>query len=276
MKALPQPTQFGVRYASIFQDASVVTAYPNRVPYPPETFDLLARLIDKSVFPVRVLDAGCGAGQMTSGLLTHADQIDAIDISAAMIAAGQLMPYGADPRIRWVVGGIEEVALQSPYALIVAADSLHWMPWPVTLTRFAQALSPNGYLALVERRATVGDWRAELTPLLAQYSMNQEFQPYTMLTIADELAQRGLFKQVGVWETAPVDFAQPIAAWIEAIHSGNGFSRDRMDASLAAEFDRRVRTVAEAHCAHGQVEQQVHARIVFGKPLADHVGAAHE
>ena len=44
MKALPQPIQFGVRYASIFQDASVVTAYPNRVPYPPETFDLLARL----------------------------------------------------------------------------------------------------------------------------------------------------------------------------------------------------------------------------------------
>ncbi|MEZ4621426.1 MAG: hypothetical protein R2867_38820 [Caldilineaceae bacterium] len=64
-----QPKQFGTEYSSIFQDASVVAAYPHRAPYPPETFAKLAELIDPSVAPVRLLDAGCGTGQMTSGLL---------------------------------------------------------------------------------------------------------------------------------------------------------------------------------------------------------------
>ncbi|MEZ4707180.1 MAG: class I SAM-dependent methyltransferase [Caldilineaceae bacterium] len=276
MKILPQPKQFGVEYASIFQDASVVAAYPNRAPYPPQTFELLAGLIDQSVAPVRILDAGCGTGQMTSGLLPHAEQIDAVDISAAMIDAGRQMPYGADPRIRWVEGALEEAELRPPYALIVAAASLHWMPWAQTLPRLAESLSTGGVLALVETSATMGDWRSELTPLLAHYSMNQDFQPYNMLTVADELAQRGLFQQVGVMETAPVDFHQSIDAWIEAIHASNGFSRDRMAVQQVAEFDRQVRQIVAKHCPNGEVPQQIRARVIFGKPLTGLEGAACE
>lgn len=57
-----QPKQFSYEYASIFQDASVVAAYPA------EIFEILAALIDKTVSPCRLLDAGCGTGQMTVGL----------------------------------------------------------------------------------------------------------------------------------------------------------------------------------------------------------------
>lgn len=38
---LSQPRQFARHHASVFQDASVVAAYPNRVPYPSETFHIL-------------------------------------------------------------------------------------------------------------------------------------------------------------------------------------------------------------------------------------------
>lgn len=85
---LHQPKQFSYEHASIFQDASVVAAYPQRASYPAETFALLAELIDKTDAPCRLLDAGCGTGQMSAGLLSYADQIDAVDLSAAMIAAG--------------------------------------------------------------------------------------------------------------------------------------------------------------------------------------------
>ena len=144
-----QPQQFSATHASIFQDASVVDAYPYRPPYPAATFAVLAGLIDRGVTPCRILDAGCGTGQMTASLLPYADHIDAVDISAAMIEAGQQMPYGADPKLTWIVGGIEQVVLQPPYALIVAAASLHWMPWATTWPRFARVLSPNCFLALV-------------------------------------------------------------------------------------------------------------------------------
>lgn len=268
MNANSQPKQFSPEYASVFQDASVVAAYPNRAPYPPETFDRLAGLIDRAVAPVRVLDAGCGTGQMTSGLLPHVDEIDAADISAAMIKAGKQMPYAADLRINWITGPIEEVELRPPYALIVAAASLHWMPWAVTLPRFARMLAANGYLALVENRPTRQPWADELRPLLAHYSMNQDFQPYDMNTVAATLAKQGLFQETDRIEVSPITYQRSIDAWIESIHAANGFSRDRMDATLAAEFDAQARKIVAAHCPSGEVEQQVRARIIYGKPLA--------
>lgn len=223
---------------------------------------------------MRILDAGCGLGQMTQGLLPHADQIDAVDISAAMIDAGQRTPYGADSRIRWLVGSVDVVALRPPYALIVAAASLHWMPWESTLPRFAEALGPEGYLAVVENRISPSSWSDQLTPLFAQYSMNRDFQPYTMLTVAEELEKRGLFQQTGICETASILYRQSIDEVIEAIHATNGFSRERMDPDAAPEFDRRVREVLLAHCPDGVVEQEISARVIYGKPLAGRVDHA--
>ncbi len=264
---IPQPKQFSYEYASIFQDASVVAAYPQRAPYPTEIFAILRELIDKTVSPCRILDAGCGTGQMTAGLLAYADNIDAVDISANMIAAGKQMPYGADPKINWIVGGIETVNLQPPYALIVAAVSLHWMPWAVTLPRLARAISPNGYLALVENPGLPNAWDKVTMPIIAEYSMNRDFQPYSMATVAQELETHGLFRQVGVHEAKPVSFRQPLDDWITALHATNGFSRERMGEARAAEFDEKIRQALIQYCPTGEVEQQISARVIYGKPL---------
>ncbi|MFN8444014.1 MAG: class I SAM-dependent methyltransferase [Caldilineaceae bacterium] len=263
-----QPKQFSHEHSSIFQDASVVAAYPYRPPYPVELFTMLAELLDKTNSPCCILDAGCGTGQMTQGLLPYVDSVDAVDISAAMIEAGKRMPYGSDPKIHWVAGAIESVPLQPPYALIVAAASLHWMPWGLTLPRFAHGLSSNGYLALVEEVHPANLWDAALTPLIIKYSTNRDFQSYNMLTVAAELEQRGVFQQVGVKETALVPFGQPLAHWIEAIHARNGFSRERMGTERAREFDQQVQAVMRRFFPDGEVVQQIGARIVYGKPLA--------
>ena len=250
----------------------MVAAYPQRAPYPAETFAILADLIDQTVSPCRILDAGCGTGQMTAGLLPYSDAIDAVDISAAMIAAGQQMPYGADPKIHWITGMIETVDLAPPYALIVAAASLHWMLWDVILPRFARILSPNGYLALVENPVLPSNWEAAITPILAAYSMNQDYQPYSMTKIAQELQAHGLFQQIGMREAEPVRVRRSVDNWITAIHATNGFSRERMGETRADEFDRAVRKVMHSHCPTGEVEQWIGGRVIYGKPL-DPVGA---
>jgi hypothetical protein len=184
-----------------------------------------------------------------------------------MIAAGKQLSYGADPKLTWIVGGIEQAPLQPPYALIVAAASLHWMPWSVTLPRFAQALTSHGYLALVETHIQPNAWDEESMPIIAHYSMNLDFQPYSMLSIAYELQRLELFQQIGVKEIAPICFRQPLAQWIEAFHATNGFSRERMRAERAAAFDLAIRQLMVKYCPTGEVVQWIGARVIYGKPL---------
>ena len=136
------------------------------------------------------------------------------------------------------------------------------------MPRFARVLSSNGYLALVETRTQPNPWDEERAPIVAYSSMNQDFQPYTMLTIARELHAHGLFQQVGVQEITPLCFRQPAAQWIEAFHASNGFSRERMGADRTAAFDQAIRHLIDKYCPTGEVEQWIGARVIYGKPLA--------
>src|SRR5437762_1700954 len=110
-----KPRQWSSVYASIFQDDSVVAAYQHRPPYPPETFTFLLSLIPPGVTRRSVLDAGCGTGLIARPLAPLVDQVDAVDISEAMIRTGQTLPGGNRPNIRWVSASIETAPLNGPY-----------------------------------------------------------------------------------------------------------------------------------------------------------------
>lgn len=129
-------------------------------------------------------------------------------------------------------------------------------------------MSLEGYLALVETRIQPGAWAAEITPIMAHYAMNQDFQLYNMLTVAQVLQAQGLFQPVGVWEIAPISFRQPVAHWVEAFYATNGFSRERMGADRVAAFDQAIRHLIDQYCPTGEVEQWIGARVIYGKPVA--------
>ena len=269
---IPKHRQWGHEYASIFKDASVVRAYPHRPPYPPRTFEILAGLIPEGAEPRTVLDAGSGTGCVARNLLDSAERVDAVDFSPAMIEAGRALPGGADPRLRWICAPMEQAPLDPPYALVVAAASLHWMEWEIVMPRFRDTLRPGGYLALVEEQASSSPWEAEVKRAVAPYSMNRDFEPYDMLTVARELELRGLFRQVGVVTTPFVPFRQSVDGLVESLHARNGFSRDRMDPEAARECDRLMRQVIRRHCPEGFVERRIAARIIWGRPGPERAG----
>jgi predicted TPR repeat methyltransferase len=80
----PKPTHLGPAYSAMFRDQSVADAYPHRPPYPAAVFDTLAELITDT--PRAILDVGCGTGDIARPLVARVDRVDAVDISAAMIA----------------------------------------------------------------------------------------------------------------------------------------------------------------------------------------------
>jgi trans-aconitate methyltransferase len=161
-----RPAMYGKRYASAFQESGVVAAYQHRPPYPHEAIDLLAGLVVDT--PARVLDVGCGTGFIARPLSARVSEVDALDVSAEMIAAGRRLHDGKDGHIHWILGAAETAPLRPPYALIVAGDSIHWLEWSVVMPRFAHMLTDHGSLAI----ATVGveppAWQQDLLPLVAR------------------------------------------------------------------------------------------------------------
>ena len=260
---LPKPEHLGPEYAAQFSDPSVVAAYPHRPPYPPDVFPILAGLVAGQ--PRAVLDIGCGTGDIARGLAPLVERVDAVDISAPMLALGRTLPGGDHPRLRWLLGRAEDTASEPPYGLITAGESLHWMEWDVLLPRLARLLAPGGVLAIVGREPEPEPWGEELRPLFPRYSTNRQFRPYDLI---EELVQRGLFTPLGERVTEPMVVRQPVGVYVESFHSRNGLSRDRMTPEETAAFDREVAALVAPFVEDGAVELRMRGHIRWGLPSA--------
>jgi len=261
-----KPPYLGRQFGDVFQDASVAAAYRFRAPYPPETFAVLSRLLVDA--PRAVLDVGAGRGDVARALLPYAERVDALDPSPAMIALGRTMPGGDEPRLRWIQGYAEDAPFDPPYALITAAQSLHWMEWGLVLPRFASALAPNGSLAVLTTVEAPRPWDEALVPIIKRYSLNQGYRPYDLIAL---LQERGLFERRGELCTAPVPFAQTVDDYIEAFHAMSSFSRERMRQEDAGAFDAEVGMLMAPYAAadaDGLLRWEVSALITWGRPLA--------
>ena len=234
----PKPGHLGLKYAEQFRDTSIADVYHCRPPYADETIArLLGLVVDE---PGTILDVGCGTGDLARRLAPEVKRVDAVDFSQAMLQRGQTLPGGAHPHLHWILGRVEEVELQPPYALITAGESLHWMEWEIVFPLFQRLLTPRGSLALVERGTGLNLWDNALGQLIQHYSTNREYRPYNLI---EELEQRSLFQSQGSIRTQPVPFTQSGEEYLQSIHSRNGFSRERMGEQAANAFDEDARKV---------------------------------
>jgi len=257
-----KPAHLGPAFGAQFGDAGVAAAYANRPPYPDALYDTLEGLFPAG--PRSLLDLGCGTGEVAIGMSDRSDRIDAVDPSEAMLAIARSRAAGSGAPIRWIRATAEAFEPDGPYALVVASESFHWMDWSVVPAKIASLLQPGGVLALVSGRELVDlPWRDELMQWIVRYSTNRDFRPYDLV---DELTGRGLFRVTGRHSTGRVAFTQSVDEYVESIHSRNGFSRERMGESRAAEFDEAVRAMVSRHSASGLVEGETVSTVVWGLP----------
>ncbi len=259
---LPKPKHLAVEYGAQFKDRSIVDAYQYREPYSAEVFEFLSRLIADE--PRVVLDAGCGRGDLARPLLAYVERVDAVDISEAMIETGMRLPGGDDPRLIWIESPVEEAPLSPPYALITAGQSLHWMEWQIVMPRFRAALTPRGYLAIVNSGTTPTSGDMGLGETIQRYSTNRDYQPYDLV---EELDRRRLFEQHGRHETKPIAYSQTVEEYVESFHARNGLSRDRMSPEAAEAFDAEMKQQIAPYAARGHLQLEAVSTIIWGKPL---------
>ena len=255
-----------MRLSEVFTDAAVARAYQRRPAYPPETFEILARLI---VEPRVVLDAGAGTGAVARRLLPYAIRVDAVDPSAAMIAEGRRLTGGEDPRLRWIVGTAETAPLEPPYGLITAGTSLHWMDLAQVIPRFAAALAPGGRLAVLEVVETpVGPtpWNDAATEIIKRYSELKADHVDSFAAVLAELEARALFVRDGDELTAPIRTSLSVSDWLEWMHSTSTLARVRLG-DRAPGFDADIRALF-AGLGLTTFEFAVQGRVVWGRPVA--------
>jgi SAM-dependent methyltransferase len=253
-----------VKLGEVFTDQDVARAYRYRPEYPRETFRILSDLV---VGPRTVLDAGAGSGAIARGFVPYVDRIDALDISEAMIAEGRALPGGDDPRLRWIVGSVEDAPLASPYGLITAGAAIHWFDEARAMPRFAAALAPDARLALSEvEEEPVGDrsWSDELTAIVKRYSEVRDYRDF--VDVLRMLQDDGWFRKEGETRTRPVRATRTIDEFIEWQHSKATLSRIRLGDRVDA-FDDEVRKLFRNRGV-SRMEFDVIGFITWGRPVA--------
>lgn len=261
---LPKPEQWDARYGTAFQDQGVAEAYVHRPPYPEQLFELMRGLIVDE--PRNVLELGCGTGEIARRLAPEVERVDAVEPSAAMLDIGRSLAGGDHSNLHWRHSSAEAFDYRGPYALIVAAESIHWLDWPVVFSRMAATISAKGRLFIVHNRRVVADWNAaRIGALIGRLSANRD---YERMDLFDELTKRGYLELEERLETAPVERQQPLESYLEYYHSMSGLSRERLGPEKSAEFDDEVRQVLAPQVQDGVLRFRLTVTVGWGRPLA--------
>lgn len=157
--------------------------------------------------PTRVVDLGCGAGNVTPHLRSRwpEAELTGVDNSPEMLAQAAKAPIPGAP-VRWEAGDLATWTPGHPVDVIYSNAALHWIGSHETqFPRLAQTLAPGGVLAvqmprnfaapshaLMTTAAQAGPWRERLRPLMNAAPVREPGFYYDVLA--------PLCKTVDVWE----------------------------------------------------------------------------
>ncbi|HEX4751117.1 MAG TPA: class I SAM-dependent methyltransferase [Bryobacteraceae bacterium] len=128
--------------------ASTVDFYAYREPYPCVFFEEVARRL-KLTKQTRLLDVGCGPGNLVIGLASFVGSCSAIDIEPDMLDAARENAARAGVAVTFLQMSIDDMhGPPSAFDLITIGRALHWLPRKETLTVFNRILAEQGHIAI--------------------------------------------------------------------------------------------------------------------------------
>jgi ubiquinone/menaquinone biosynthesis C-methylase UbiE len=145
MTRLPEPTARS--YGKVFDEIAV--EYDRRRPaYPDELVDQACQVAGIGSGD-RVLEVGCGSGQLTRALLARGLHVTALEPGKSLITLARQNLEGAGD-VEFVNARFEDALLpREQFRAVFCASAFHWIDPEVGWQKAADVLVPGGTLALV-------------------------------------------------------------------------------------------------------------------------------
>lgn len=163
--------------------ASTVDFYRYREPYPPAFFQQVAQRL--SLTPEsRLLDVGCGPGNLVIGFAPFVGLATAIDVEPEMLAAARENAVAAKVDVRFLQTPIENLDVPpNSFDLITIGRAAHWLDQAKTLGVFDRILAPGGHIAVCGssgRNDPANAWLPEYNRVRKAWSSDPDELRYKM------------------------------------------------------------------------------------------------
>ncbi len=134
----------------------------------------------------RILDLGCGDGELAEFLLTLGCHVIGIDSSASFVEAARARGIEA------ILGDAQEIDFDSEFDAVFSNAAMHWMPhqWALALRVF-RALKPGGrFVAELGGAGNISRLRTAMSTALAEFGIDFAARnPWTFPTPQDQRAR---------------------------------------------------------------------------------------
>ena len=155
-------------YGKVFNEVAV--EYDRNRPAYPEA--LVARACEVAGIGDgdRVLEIGCGTGQLTRSLLARGLRVTALEPGDQLVGVAEKNLKDAGD-VEFVHARFEDMQLSpESYAAVFSASAIHWVDPELSWRKIADALAPDGTLALIQyfglqEQRSVDDQKALLSAL---------------------------------------------------------------------------------------------------------------
>ncbi len=94
----------------------------------------------------RVLEIGCGTGQLTRSLVARGLRVTAVEPGQNLVALARRIGAG----VEFVNSRFEDAELADPFSAVFCASAFHWLDPDVSWGKVARSLAPGGVLSLIQ------------------------------------------------------------------------------------------------------------------------------
>ncbi len=224
-----------------------------RVPYPEELLNRLLR--DAAVTGNgRLVDLGCGTGEIAVPLSRHFQEVLAVDVDPEMVrqARARARALGRD-NIAWFVQRAEDFDAPPESAeLVTVGSAFHWMDRPLVAQHSRRWLAPHRWLAILGSNSTwtgTAPWQAVARKVIQKW-LGEQRRAGSGTFSTPVLPHEAIVAEAGFEEVREFKLSVPhtwtLDAFVGYLYSTSFASRAVLG-STVADFEADMRRALREH-----------------------------